>query len=222
MIQTNQREKLLQLYPILNKLDDELLFNALENARIIKYKAGQQLWTEAEKMQVFPFVINGFGRVYKLSPHGRELHLYNVGPGDSCVIATGSMVNGSTLNARAICVKDYELIAFPLLTFNKLLAKSLVFRDYIMSDLANHLTQLTEMVTAIVFQNLDQRLAAALVEKNNPIRTTHQALADELGSVREIVSRLLKTFADRGWVELQRGQINVLNPQDLIDFADQE
>lgn len=173
-------------------------------------------------MPAFPFIIDGVGRVYKISPNGRDLHLYSVGPGDSCVIATSSAVNGSTLNARAICEKDYEIIFFSLPIFKELLSKSLVFRDYIMSDLSTNLTHLTEMISAIVFQKLDQRLAAVLVEKTNPIRTTHLALADELGSVREIISRLLKTFADRGWVELQRGQINVLNPQDLIDFADQQ
>ena len=222
MLQTEHREKLLRLYPILTKLEADHLNFTLENLKMVRYKSGQTMWTEAEKMQAHPFVLDGFGRVFKLAPNGRELHLYSVGPGDSCVLATGSMVNDSTLNARAICDRDYELMGLPLPAFKDLVEKSKVFRDYVMSDLSLHLTQLTDMVTAIVFQKLDQRLAASLVSKINPILTTHQALADELGSVREIVSRLLKNFADRGWIELQRGQINVLNPQNLIDFADQQ
>ncbi|MCB0327239.1 MAG: Crp/Fnr family transcriptional regulator, partial [Bdellovibrionales bacterium] len=209
-------------YPVLGQLDSEHLDLTLRSLSPLRFKTGEHLWTEEDKMQAFPFIIEGMGRVYKLSPNGRELHLYSVGPGDTCVLASGSLVNNSTLNARALCEKDYELATLPMEIFKNLVATSEVFRDYVLGDLSDHLTQLTDMVTAIVFQNLDQRLANVLVSKRNPIFTTHQTLADELGSVREIVSRLLKNFASRGWIELSRGQIKVLNPQDLIDFADQQ
>lgn len=213
------RPLLLNLYPVLAKLEAKQLDTALKNAVIYRYKAGQQMWTEEEKIDHFPFVLKGHGRVYKLAPNGRELHLYSVGPGDSCVLATGSMVNGSTVNARAVCEVDYEMITIPLPVFKSLVAQSEVFRDYVLADLSEHLNQLTEMVTAIVFQNLDQRLAASLLAKGQTIQVTHQALADELGSVREIVSRLLKNFADRGWISLARGQINVLKPNELTEFS---
>ena len=76
-----------------------------------------------------------------------------------------------------------------------------------------------QLVPAVAFQKLDQRLAAALIAKRKPIRTTHQALADELGSLREIVSRLLKSFAEQGWVRLGREHIEVLNEGALRKIA---
>jgi CRP/FNR family transcriptional regulator len=76
-----------------------------------------------------------------------------------------------------------------------------------------------QLVSAVAFQKLDQRLAALLISKPNPINITHQNLADELGSLREIVSRLLKNFADKGWIVLGREQINVTNPESLAEFS---
>jgi CRP/FNR family transcriptional regulator len=72
-----------------------------------------------------------------------------------------------------------------------------------------------ELVEAVAFQRLDQRLAALLLRKGSPIRATHQAIADELGSVREIVSRLLRSFEDRGWVALGRERIEITDPEAL-------
>lgn len=219
MVDTVLRSKLIQLYPILKQISAQHLDEAFLNSMIVRYKAGEQIFEETQKIRYFPFVLKGNGRVYKLAPNGRELHLYSVGPGDGCVIATGSLLNDSTSNARAVCEADYEMVALPIPAFKTLLAKSDVFRDYVLSDLSQHLSQLTEMVSAILFQNLDQRLASSLVSKKSPVLVTHQTLADELGSVREIISRLLGSFADRGWIELQRGQIHVLKPQDLKNFA---
>jgi len=76
-----------------------------------------------------------------------------------------------------------------------------------------------QLVEAVAFQRLDQRLAALLLGKGRLIRTTHQALADELGSVREIVTRLLRSFEQRGWVRLERERVTVLDPKALADFA---
>ena len=77
-----------------------------------------------------------------------------------------------------------------------------------------------QLISAVAFQKLDQRLAALLVAKSSPLHTTHQALADELGSAREIVSRLLKGFAEQGWVKLAREQIEVTDKTALKHFAE--
>jgi CRP/FNR family transcriptional regulator len=77
-----------------------------------------------------------------------------------------------------------------------------------------------ELVEAVAFQRLDQRLAALLLGKGSPIRATHQSLADELGSVREIVSRLLRSFEDRGWVALGRERIEITDVAALKAVAE--
>ncbi len=99
-------------------------------------------------------------------------------------------------------------------------AKHKAFRDYVFHLFSDRLTDLMQLVSAVAFQKLDQRLAALLVSRSSPLRTTHQAVADELGSAREIVSRLLKGFAEQGWVKLAREQIEVTNAEALRQFAD--
>ena len=95
--------------------------------------------------------------------------------------------------------------------FHRLFSAVEGFRGHVFSRFSERMSELLELVSAVAFQKLDQRLAAALVAKRSPIQTTHQALADELGSLREIISRLLKNFAEQGWVRLGREQIEVLD-----------
>jgi CRP/FNR family transcriptional regulator len=77
-----------------------------------------------------------------------------------------------------------------------------------------------QLVSAVAFQKLDQRLAALLIGKAAPIRITHQALADELGSVREMISRLLKNFSEQGWIKLGREQIEIIDPSALKKLSE--
>jgi CRP/FNR family transcriptional regulator len=93
------------------------------------------------------------------------------------------------------------------------------FRDYIFCLFAERLTDLMELVSAVAFQKLDQRLAALLLSRPSPLHLTHQVVADELGSAREMVSRLLKGFADQGWVKLGREQIEVIDRNALERLA---
>ncbi len=105
-------------------------------------------------------------------------------------------------------------------SFHALLGKHEAFRNYVFHLFSDRLTDLMQLVSAVAFQKLDQRLAALLVAKPSPLHTTHQALADELGSAREIVSRLLKGFAEQGWVKLAREEIEVVDKKALSNFSE--
>ena len=94
------------------------------------------------------------------------------------------------------------------------------FRNYVFLLFSDRLTDLMQLVSAVAFQKLDQRLAKLIINKPNPIHTTHQALADELGSAREIISRLLKGFAEQGWVKLGRELIEITDAGSLRKFAE--
>ena len=107
----------------------------------------------------------------------------------------------------------------PAKAFHELFAACEPFRSYVFHLFSDRLVDLMQLVSAVAFQKLDQRLARLLVGKSSPIRTTHQALADELGSAREIVSRLLKGFADQGWVRLGREQLDITDTAFLEKFA---
>jgi CRP/FNR family transcriptional regulator len=111
------------------------------------------------------------------------------------------------------------LLALPPALFHQLLAEHKPFRDYVFSLFSERLADLMSLVEAVAFHKLDQRLAALLLGKGELVRATHQGLADELGSVREMVSRLLANFQDRGWVELGREQIRITDAQALRRLA---
>ena len=112
------------------------------------------------------------------------------------------------------------MVVLPPQAFRLLVSKYEPFRDYIFSLFSGRITDLMQLVSEVAFRKLDQRLAALLIAKSNPVHATHQALADELGSVREIVSRLLKHFAEQGWVKLGREQIEIIDAAALKKLAE--
>jgi CRP/FNR family transcriptional regulator len=178
------------------------------------------LFDEDQPCQGFPLLLSGNIRVIKTAPNGRELQLYRVMPGESCILTSSCLLGNTRYHARGIAEQDLEMVLLPAATFHALLEKQDSFRGYVFHLFSDRLTDLMQLVSAVAFQKLDQRLANLLINKKPPIHTTHQALADELGSAREIVSRLLKGFAGQGWVKLGREQIEISDATALKKFAD--
>ena len=181
---------------------------------------GTVLFDEHSPCQAFPMVLNGSVRVVKSAPSGRELQLYRVLPGESCILSTGCMMGNAPYSATGIAEVDLTLVALPPHFFHKLLSEHAPFRNYVFGLFTERITELMQLVEAVAFHKLDQRLAALLLGKGRIVHTTHQQLADELGSVREIVSRLLKTFAERGLVSLGREEIELTDPPALRQIAE--
>jgi CRP/FNR family transcriptional regulator len=211
MLDAAVRKRVLDRYPMLAALSETGLDRLLAPARYMKAPAGSMMFDENEVCRGFPLLLSGVARVVKAAPSGRELHLYDVGPGDTCILTSSCLLGKANYRARGLARTELELVMLPPDAFHRLFSEVEGFRDHVFSRFSERMTELLELVSAIAFQKLDRRLAAALVAKKNPIQTTHQALADELGSLREIISRLLKTFAEQGWVRLGREQIEVLD-----------
>lgn len=219
MISSTIRVRVLQLYPMLAALPDPELDALLCHASHMKVPAGTVIFDEDQHCSGFPLLLSGSVRVIKTAPSGRELHLYHVQPGETCILTMGCILGNAPYHARGLVEKDIEVVMLPPETFRHLFSTLEPFRDHVFSRFSHRLTDLLELVSAVAFQKLDQRLAASLMTKPTPIRTTHQALADELGSLREIVSRLLKSFADQGWVKLGREHIDILDQAALQKFV---
>jgi CRP/FNR family transcriptional regulator len=217
---SNTLTRLLQHYPALQVLSGEQLTQLLSNTKLISLPAGTTVFDENQTCQGFPMLLSGSIRVIKASPNGRELQLYRVHPGESCILTSSCLLGHSHYSARGIVEHDAELLMLSTSDFNYLIQYHTEFRDYIFHLFAERLTDLMQLVTAVAFQKLDQRLAAILIKKITPILTTHQALADEVGSSREIISRILKGFADQGWVTLGREQIEIVNQNALRQLAE--
>ncbi len=215
MLTDSTKARLLELYPMLGQLPAAQLQELQANAAYMNVPAGTVIFDEGQACQGFPLLLSGSVRVIKAATNGRELRLYRVCPGESCILTSSCLMGHAKYRARGIAETDTEMVALPPAVFAKLLATHDPFRDYVFSLFSERLTDMMELVTAVAFQKLDQRLATLLVSRPSPIRTTHQALADELGSVREMVSRMLKQFAEQGWVKLGREQIDVTDVQAL-------
>lgn len=209
---------LLQLYPALEAVDAQVRDAVLAHAQVMTVPAGTALFDERQPCQGFPFVLTGGVRVVKAAANGRELPLYRVLPGETCLITSSCLLGHADYNARGVAEGETSLVFLPRPQFDDLLACS-PFRDFIFQLFAERLAELMQLVEEVAFRKLDQRLAGLLLGKGRVVHATHQQLADELGSVREMVSRLLKGFAEQGMVALGREQVEILDPAGLRRVA---
>jgi CRP/FNR family transcriptional regulator, anaerobic regulatory protein len=214
------REKLLNLYPALAGLPAERLAALLGQMAVMQLPAGTPVFAEHQRCQGFPLLIDGSIKVIKLAASGRELMLYRVVPGGSCIISSSCLLGHSDYNARGIAETPLTLLALPVDAFAALMVDHAPFRDFVFHLFAERIGELMQLVEEVAFARLDQRLAKLLLARgDNVLNVTHQQLADELGSVREIVSRLLKGFAAQGLVVLGREQLSISNREGLQKLA---
>lgn len=207
---------LLDLYPALASLPPRQL-SALLQPGAIELPAGTCVFAEHQPCQGFPLPLAGSIKVLKQSASGRELMLYRVGPGGSCIITSSCLLGRSDYNARGIAETALRLVILPAPLFAELLMGHAPFRDFVFHLFAERIAELMQLVEAVAFARLNQRLARLLLaHKGNVLSITHQQLAAELGSAREIVSRLLKGFADQGMVVLGREQVSIIDRARLL------
>jgi CRP/FNR family transcriptional regulator, anaerobic regulatory protein len=203
--------RLAALYPALAELPPSVLGGVIEaHAHFTEVPSGTMLFDEGSPCQGFPMVLSGAVRVARGSPGGRMLELYRVTPGELCVVSTACLFGQTPLSAHGQAVEATELV---LLQPQGLDAwcQHAAFRRFVFGVFGDRLADLMALAEAVAFQRLDQRLAQALLGHGSSLQTTHQALADNLGTVREIVSRLLNRFERAGWVQLSRERIDVLD-----------
>lgn len=212
-------DSLLETYPVVQELPLRLQEALQTQGQQIQADTGQVMFSAGDPCHNFVMVMQGALRVVKNSANGRELVLYRVLPGDSCILTVSCLLGEALYPASGLVESDLQGIAIPRSLFDQLVAESPAFRRFVFAFFAERLTLLMALIEAVAFQQLDGRLAALLVREGPLVQKTHQMLADELGSVREVISRLLKEFESQGWVRLDRGQIQVLDPSGIAKFA---
>mgnify|MGYP002148564067 CR=1 FL=1 len=214
-----QIERLRALYPVLDELPVALRDDVLANqAMTISVPEGQLLFEEGMPCQGFPMVLAGEVRVARGSAQGRSLELYRVAPGELCVVSTSCLFGSQPLSAHGDTVGPTRLVVLPPPLFDAWCAHE-PFRRFVFGVFADRLADLMALTEAVAFQRLDQRLAAALLGHGDVRLTSHQALADELGTVREIVTRLLRRFERAGWLALGRERIELKDAAALRRLA---
>jgi CRP/FNR family transcriptional regulator len=217
---TTTSDRLLSLYPALAGLPAERLAALARPQAVMQLPAGTQVFAEHQPCQGFPLLLDGSIKVIKLASSGRELMLYRVSPGGSCIISSSCLLAHTDYNARGIAETPLTLLALPVAEFSRLLVEHAPFRDFVFHLFTERIAELMQLVEEVAFARLDQRLAKLLLARSeNTLNVTHQQLADELGSVREIVSRLLKGFAAQGLVTLGREQLCIVDRPGLQKIA---
>lgn len=202
---------LLDLYPVLRQLtaaEQDALRQELQPARIL---AGTVLFDLDTPCSLFLLLAAGTVRVVKPALSGRELVLYRLEPGDSCILTVSCLLGESRYPARGVAETDVAAYVLTRALFYRLLGESEPFRAFVFRYFAARISDLMQLVEEVAFGALDQRLANLLVEQGPRLEMTHQQIADELGTVREVVSRRLKLLEQQGLVRLKRGQVEVLD-----------
>jgi CRP/FNR family transcriptional regulator len=222
MLETLATAELLALYPAIRDAPPALREAVVRDAQVLAVPAGAVLFDDGAACEGFPLVLSGSVKVSKGTASGRELQLYRVGAGESCILTSSCLLGGAHYSARGVADAPTRLAVLPRPLFLRLMAESEAFRVYMFGLFSERMLELMTLVEAVAFQRLDRRLAALLLGRGKVVAATHQAIADELGSVREIVTRLLRAFAEQGLVALGRERIEILDAAGLRDLADGE
>lgn len=180
-----------------------------------KFPAGSVIQQEDSYIKAIPLVLNGSLKVMRTDPQGHEMLLYYITPGESCIMSFLGGIHNETSKVKAIVEEDAEILFIPVEKASEWVKKFPEWSDFIFRLYHKRFEELLTAVNAIAFQKLDSRLLQLLRQKaelyqSKEIKITHQQLADELGTAREAVSRVIKQMENEGLVKLARNKITIL------------
>ncbi|MEA4888069.1 MAG: Crp/Fnr family transcriptional regulator [Clostridiaceae bacterium] len=208
-----------QLFPVLTGLEPKVRQVLFAAGQIVDLPVGQMLMQQNQQCRFIPLVLTGQLRIFKLSPGGREMTLYRTGPGDTCLLSIACQLKDNDFPALAQVEEAARLFMLPAAVYHDVLDILPAWKDFLILTLYRHLTESMETLESIAFSRTDHRLAAWLLARRSEgspvIRCTHEAIAIELGTAREVISRLLGELKNQGIVSLGRGKIEIIRPVDL-------
>jgi CRP/FNR family transcriptional regulator len=208
------------MYPALADLSPALTATVRQQARPFEAPVGAVVFEQDGPCSMFILLLGGEVDVSRPSASGREILLYRLRPGDTCVLTVNCLLRESAYPARAVVRQPIHGYLCPQPVFQQLLDASPRFRAAVLRLFSERLARLMALVEGVAFEPVEQRLARTLVEQGPRVTLTHQALADQIGTAREVVSRHLKGLAAAGAVRLSRGQIVVRRPDLLHAIAE--
>lgn len=209
-------------FPALEAVSDPFVRTRLAMAQVMQLPPGVTVFRDGDVCRNYLLVLDGSVRVQKLSESGKEIVLYRVESGQSCVLTTSCLLSGEHYLAEAVTETDVRAVALPMAAFHEALGASRPFRDFVFRSFGERISGLILLVEAVAFGRMDTRLAQRLLERadgSGALVATHQELAAELGTAREVISRLLKEFERRGWVRLGRGRVTLDDRNALQELA---
>ena len=189
---------------------------------IISLPENSTVFHQGDACKNYLIVLDGKVKVFTRAENGREILLYRLVTGDSCVLTTSCLLSNKNYPAEGKTETPVTALAIPVSQFNTALQQSSTFREMVFSAFSSHLSELITLVEEVAFGKVDVRLAKHLLtqcDDNNILSSTHQNIATELGSAREVISRQLKELESKGLIKISRGNIEIIDTAALQDIA---
>ncbi|KAA3642349.1 MAG: Crp/Fnr family transcriptional regulator [Chloroflexi bacterium] len=218
MLDKEQFEQIQKVLPVLQTADPQLTREFQETAYFAKIPSGRDIFVEGDQVDAIALLLSGAVRVYRIGVSGREITLYRFGGGESCILTANAILNHQAFPAIASVEQEAEAVMIPATTFHDWISRFDIWRDFVFTLFSQRLVSVMEIVDQVAFQRMDRRVAAMLLSRSQgsePIQITHQSIADELGSSREVITRLLQDLAQQEVIRLSRGEIEILNKEAL-------
>jgi len=184
----------------------------------VNLPAQHQVFSQGQVCENYIVVTAGKVKVFARSEDGREIVLYRIQPGEVCVLTTSCLMGNARYSAEGVTETEVTAHIISQTEFNKLLASSEPFRQFVFHNFGHRLSDLMLQIEQIAFDSIEKRICQFICQHADSLQTlhtTHQAIAEEIGSAREVVSRCLKKLEKQGIVELHRGSIKLLRPEAL-------
>ncbi len=213
----------LETFPALAALPAQDRAILTDRAKRVTLPKGTTVFAPGRPPESFLLLLDGTVRVQQASASGREIVLYRVSAGETCIMTTACLLADELYSAEGIAESTVMAVAIPKAAFEDALARSPGFRRLVFSEYSNRFSDVMHVVEEVAFERLDKRLAQrllALAGADDTLTTTHQELATELGTAREVVGRQLKELERRGWVALSRGRIVLTDRNSLAGLAE--
>jgi len=220
--QSDYIDQWLEQFPELLELEEEHQAFLKDAVLFKQLTQGEVAYQPGWDCSNFLMCLSGRTRVYRSSESGREILLYRVSAGQTCVLTTSCLMASGAFPAESIAEQDTLLAAIPADKFNELMAQSIRFREFVHNNYGELLADLILLVNEVAFSRVDIRLARYLLkiaDDDNIVHSTHQQLALDMGSVREVVSRHLNEWEHEGWIENKRGKVQLLNKEKLNEYS---
>ena len=223
MIDPDQLQRITRSIPFLHDADPQLLRDFQQHAYLARIPTGRDIFLEGDQVEALALLVSGVVRVYNIGATGREITLYRFGLGDSCILSANAIFNQQNFPAIATVQEEAEAVMIPAAVFRDWVDRYELWRNFIINLLSQRLSSLMAVIDEVAFQRMDTRIAALLLQRaasEHPIRITHQEIAAELGSSREVISRILEDFSRLGIIETSRGIIEIVDFVALQDRQD--
>ncbi len=220
----HQIAELKELFPFLRSGDQRLFDMFMQSASLTTIDPGEYICHEGTSCGHLPLVTQGTARVFKLGENGREITLYRIDPGESCVLTASCILSKQAFPASAISETKISAVVIPAHKVVEWLTDSASWRDYIFGLVSQRLANVISVIEEVVFRRMDRRIADYICQHQSldgsPLKATHQSIASDLGTSREVVSRILKDLESKQLVKISRGAIEVADSEGLRKKAE--